>query len=119
MSEVISSGPNLHHAQYKFGLKDAAASERHGLGAGLLHAAHGHVITYQPAEHNRSLGSEIPMRASATQCTAALQLQTTGVDLNRAGKRLGEPHDTAVGDSNQWRLYIKRQQMMPVTASRT
>ena len=92
-------------------LKDAAASERHGLGAGLLHAAHGHAHMLGFHEHNRSLGSEIIHEGIGNLCAQLLlQLQTTGVDLNRAGK-LREPCDTAVGDITNGGLAIKRQQM--------
>ena len=67
------------------GLKDAAASERHGLGAGLLHAAHGHAHMLSLHEHNRSLGSEIIHESVGNLRTQLLlQLQTTGIDFNRA-----------------------------------
>ena len=90
------------------GLKDAAASERHGLGARLLHAAHGHAHMLSFHEHNRSLGSEILHEGIGNLCAQLLlQLQTTGVDLYRAGK-LRKPCDTAVGDIANGSLAVKR-----------
>ena len=63
-------------------------------------------------EHNRSLGSEIIHEGVGNLRTQLLlQLQTAGINLNRASK-LREPCDTAVGDIANGSLAIKRQQMM-------
>ena len=63
-------------------------------------------------EHNRSLGSEIIHEGVGNLCTQLLlQLQTTGIDFNRASELRQTRHAT-VRDIADRSLAIKRQQMM-------
>ena len=63
-------------------------------------------------EHNRSLGSEIIHKGVGNLRTQLLlQLQTTGIDFNRASKLRQTRHAT-VRDIADRSLAIKRQQMM-------